>query len=985
MASMAGAKIGGRHSCSRLPAALAAALGLALWAGAPSARAQDAAQSYTLPSQPLGAALNQLALTADRQIMVPPALVRGRNAPALSGRYTLDEALTRLLAGSGLSYRIGGNGVITIVTGPGPQARPPVPASGRDDPPEEAPIQLNAVEVTGSRLKRVDVEGPSQVISISREDIARSGSATVRDVLNALPQNAVALDESGANTFAGMSTVQLRGLSTGSTLVLINGRRVSANNARYFDLNSIPIDVIERIEVLTDTASAIYGADAIGGAVNFILRREYQGAGLSVRYGTSSRHDASEKGGSLAFGGSGDTHSGLIMFSVFERDPLMANARELTRTLDFRRFGGRDMRGTNTYPANVYALPGAGNLPGLEHGFAGVPAGTDGTGLTPADFAATDGVLNLYDGAAARTLITQSRRSSAFAQGTVQLSPATKIYGEMLISRNHQISTLGPESLSGGPNAIFVVSANNPFNPFGVPVGIDYQLHELGPRTNDTTTDYTRFLAGVSGQLADRFDWDLNLMSDRNQMTIDYRNFVDWYLPGRRELVQRYLDSTDPSVALNVFSSTGNNNPATLDALRNDRTETNVSKANSVEASVRGPVLTLPAGDIQVVVGGTAVRADGSYSTGVKARTESHALFLESAIPLAAPAQRLAAAYSAEVNLAVRRDHFSTFGDQTSPQVGLSWRPVRTLLVRGSFGKAFKAPSVNDLYSPRMTAVSAGIPDPLRDGEVSNFLLVQGGNPLLAPEKAEAMTFGIIWEPAAVSGLSLGVTAFRIKHEDFISRFSDYQTMLRRPDVFGDRIVRADPTPEDIAAGRPGRLLSLDSSAVNYGGVEVRGADVDVRFVLPETAWGQFSWSLLGSYIDEYLVQLTPAAPPSNQVGRANRAGYPTHFKGNFQTAWTGFNGLGAALTARHTGSYADYTDYTNAPPRIPSQTLWDLQVSYSHPGDGPAFLRGFRAELGVINLGDRQGSFSNTFAGYDFQQADMRGRFFYLSLHKSF
>ncbi len=444
MANVPRARIGSRHSCSRLTVALATALGLALWAGAPSAQAQETVHSYALSSQPLGAALNQLAMAADRQIMVPPALVRGRTAPALSGRYTLDEALTRLLAGSGLTYRIGGNGVIAIVAGPEPQARQPEPASGRDDPPEAAPTQLSAVEVTGSRLKRVDVEGPSQVISISREDIVRSGSATVRDVLNALPQNAVALDESGANTFAGVSTVQLRGLSTGSTLILINGRRVSANNARYFDLNSIPIDVIERIEVLTDTASAIYGADAIGGAVNFILRREYQGAGLSVRYGTSSRHDATEKGGSLAFGGSGDTHSGLIMFSVFERDPLMGDARDLTRSLDFRRFGGLDMRGVNTYPANVYALPGTGNLPGLGHAFAGVPAGTDGLGLTPADFAQTDGVLNLYDGAAARTLITQSRRSSAFAQGNVQLSPSTKIYGEMLISRNHQISTLGP-------------------------------------------------------------------------------------------------------------------------------------------------------------------------------------------------------------------------------------------------------------------------------------------------------------------------------------------------------------------------------------------------------------------------------------------------------------------------------------------------------------------------------------------------------------
>jgi iron complex outermembrane receptor protein len=410
--------------------------------------------------------------------------------------------------------------------------------------------------------------------------------------------------------------------------------------------------------------------------------------------------------------------------------------------------------------------------------------------------------------------------------------------------------------------------------------------------------------------------------------------------------------------------------------------------ANTLEATLRGPVARLPAGDVQLAVGGTIRRDTGIFESGVTsldARSESRALFAETSLPLVSPEQHLPGLYSAEADLAVRRDWFDTFGSQTSPQLGLTWRPVRSLLIRGSYGKAFKAPSLSDLYSSRFTGISEGIPDPLRGNEVSNFLLSYGGNPNVQPERAKAMTLGAIWEPGFLEGLSVGLTTFRIRHEDFITRFSDYQTMMLHPELFGDRIVRAAPTAEDIARGWPGRLLSLDASTLNYGGVEVRGSDLDLRYAFPRTRFGQFTWSLLGSYIDEYKVQLAPGAPASDMVGHANRAGYPTHFKGNMQLAWAGRGGFGAALTTRYTGPYIDYVDLNHVYHVLPSQTLWDAQLSYRDDGSGWLGLRGFRAELGVTNLTGSEGHFSNAFSGYDFQQADLRGRFFYLNLYQEF
>src|SRR5262249_23167710 len=228
------------------------------------------------------------------------------------------------------------------------------------------------------------------------------------------------------------------------------------------------------------SASAIYGADAIAGAVNVILKQDFTGVGANLHYGRSSEGDAAERDASLALGGHGGRFSGMVMVDYFQQDPLRDTDRSPTATDDYRRFGGQDLRSTSSYPGNVYSLsfdPVTGAalpLPGLSNPFAGIPTGTNGVGLKTSDFKATDGVLNLFDGATYKTLQAEANRKSVFASGRYRLSEDVSFFAEALYVNREQLVQFAPDALSLGQFGLFVVPATNPFNPFGVPVGVDY-------------------------------------------------------------------------------------------------------------------------------------------------------------------------------------------------------------------------------------------------------------------------------------------------------------------------------------------------------------------------------------------------------------------------------------------------------------------------------------------------------------------------------
>jgi iron complex outermembrane receptor protein len=939
----------------------------------PAAHADEqSAYRFDLPEQPLAEALRAIARQTGTNVLFQSKDMLGIRSPVLRAEVTTDEAIRHVL--SGTSLRAERTTPTTVIV------QPVSPGAAADSSEE-----LELILVTGSRLKRVDAEGPSPVHVISRQDIDRSGAATVREVLSTVTQNATARDESGNASFLGASTVQLRGLPLGTTLMLLNGRRLGASGPQVsyniFDISNVPLEAVERIEVLTDSASAIYGADAIGGAVNIILREDFEGAGMGARYGTSSEGDADERQASFTVGRSGQAASGLLVFDYYDRDLLRSSQRDLTSTADFTRFGGDDLRSTWSYPGNVYSLDGSA-LPGLSNSFAGIPSGTDGTGLTAADFQATDGVLNRFDGANYGTLSAASERTSVFASGRYRFSSGLSLFAEALFTHRNQRVLFPPEPLPYGEFGFFTVPADNPFNPFGVAVGLDYRFLEMGPRTNDLTTDFSRFVVGASGAWG-RFDWEFYWLGDRDQSEIVNGRTLNSTL--NAEVIQEYLNSTDPNVALNVFSTTGNNNPQTLAAILNATATTDdlSSRASMTEAIVRGPLWTLPAGTLNAVFGLNVRRERVDFLSplagDLRDQRNSKSVFAELAIPLVSPAQGVPVVSSLELTAAVRHDDYEDFDSSTKPQFGLTWRPWRSLLVRASYGEAYKAPTPFQLFYPPITFPSATF-DPARNGEPSEFVQIVGGNPQLKPERGTSTTFGVIWEPTFARGWTLSMNAFRVRQEDFITAF-DADLVLANEALFPERVVRAPVLPTD-PPGFSGRIISIDATNINFGTLTTKGFDGELQYAFAPSRAGNFVASLYVTYIDEFEILIAPGSPAVNVVNQANAAGYPLRFKSNAGLAWNRAGGWSAALTARHMGSYTDYDGIHE----LPAQTLFDVQLGRSFGEHGDLWLvENVDVTLGVINLTNEQGHFSRSFAGYDYQQADMRGRFYYLNLKARF
>lgn len=973
--------------------------------------------SFDIPAQTLSASLRQLAQQAGVQISFEEDLVRGIAAPPLKTRQSVADALRTLLNQTGLIYVASGDAIaVRRAFRLNNESKSPPRSSNRTSANQdtaansnhlaaaeaasapaaraarEAPLsraaaeELEMIVVTGSRLKHLYAEGPSPVHVITRQAIDRSGATTVREVLNTVTQNATSRDESGNPSFLGASTVQLRGLPFGTTLLLLNGRRLGASGAQasanIFDLNNIPLEAVERIEVLTDSATAIYGADAIGGAVNLILREDFDGSGVAAGYGASSHGgDAAERRAAFTIGGKGDTLSGLLVLDYYDRDLLHSSERSLTANSDFSRFGGEDGRSTSAYPGNVYSLDGS-PLPGLTSTFAGIPSGTNGIGLTPDDFQATDGMLNLFEPAPYMTLLGGAERKSVFASGHWRPTSSLDLFAEALFTHRTQLIDFAPEPLLFGQFGFFVVPAENPFNPFGVPVGVDYRFVELGPRTNDATTDFSRFVLGASGAVG-RFEWQVYGLADRDETEVLNGGTLNSLL--NSSVVQQYLDSIDPAVALNVFSTTGNNNPQTLAALLSEGVTTDDlgTRAAMAEAVVRGPLFQLPGGPLSMALGVNYRREKVEFLAPliVDLRNErsSKAVFAEVSVPLVGPQLEVPAVHSLELMLAGRYDDYDDFDDSTNPQFGLTWRPRSNLLVRASYGEAYKAPTAFQMFLPPIGFQGGGL-DPARDNEPTEFFISFGGNPELKPEIGTSRTLGLVWEPQSARGLSITLSAFRVEQEDFITTF-DTDLLLANEALFPSRVRRGPPLPGD-PPGLPGPILSVDLSNLNFGSLTTQGLDAGLEYAFAPGAWGEFVASLYGTYVDEFQIVLTPGTAAQNVVNHANQSGYPLRFKGSAGLAWHGASGWSAALIARYRGSYTDYDGLST----LASQTLIDAQLARRFGDRGDiGWLRSLEATLGVTNATDQQGEFANTFAGYDFLQSDMRGRFFYVNLKARF
>ena len=822
------------------------------------------------------------------------------------------------------------------------------------------PESGETVIVTGTRLRPAAAASAQDLHVYDRERIERSGRATLADFLATVPEAALLSNES---TF-GATTIRLRGAREGSTLILVNGRRTQATTGSaaligFFDLNTIPLSMVERIDILPTGSSAIYGGEALAGVVNIVLRSNFTGADLSVGYKGADSTD--EK---LAFGGvgwRGERWSASAMASYADRSSLSNADRDITANSDMRRFGGPDL-GSPFFAATPTIYSVSGNLPGLNAPFAAVPAGSPGVGLRPADFAATAGTQHTGSFNHYQDALLNAVRKGFFASAEYHLG-AVDFFAEVLASRFDFEGATTPSALLQT-----VVPASNAFNPFGADVRAAGVIRGVEPLARFTFSDtLVRPVLGARGH-ANAWDWEASLLGSRD------RGGQHIYGQPNAAALTAALASSNPATALNPFIDGPMGSPALISSIFRDTNDVSWKGTSAIlNAFARGPLLHLPAGPVDAVFGGEYERS--SLTRTMDQDRTAKAVFGEVRVPLLGSVRANGSRREVlTLQGAARRDNYSDFGGKTTGQAGLEFRPADSLLLRGTHATAFKPPNLYNLAAPVTTALFP-LTDPLNGGRSVVALATQGGNPDLQPTTSRSGTLGAVWSPSQVRGLNVALTAWTLRIDNAVT-LPSLQYIIDNEAQYPGRVVRGPATN----AGAPGSILTVDGSFINFGTMKERGWDGSIDWTFDTNA-GRFTPSAAATYFTKFSGAATPGGPEVDRLARANRDGvFAPRVKAIVSSGWEPVPAFKAWLAGRYVGRYYDY---------VPTRTLGDfwyfdasIEIDVEKAAARPrGSLGGLRVIVSGTNLADKLPTWSTHFRGYDVYNYDLVGRTIFVRL----
>lgn len=863
------------------------------------------------------------------------------------------------------------------------------------------------IEVTGSSIKRVEGETALPVTVITREEIDRSGATDAIELLSYISANASLGNVTytttiGATTFSAQ-TASLRGLSGARTLVLVNGKRLNGfagelNGVQGVNLSVIPFSAIDRVEVLKDGASAVYGSDAVAGVINFIMRSDYRGAEASAWYGAPTRSGGGEQekySGALGYGDLAKDRFNVFLSASYDKQKHLDQVDRNFSNTSLRDDIGLVGISTNTFPGRIAT------------GGIGVPTAPN---CAPSIFV-VDPTLGLngcvYDPAADRGVqsIPDSKTKRLYGSAQLQLTPRWQAYGHGFYSEDENRFVIQPVPVARtffyGPNQdipqTVTLQPSSPFYPHalaaaagvdGQPLDVRYRAYENGLRDTTDTNKGFQVVGGVKGTLG---TWDADL--SYNYAEGRAREALNDGFPLLSRLLP-ILNSGD----VNLF---GFNTPQIREQLRSANFTGEVFHGKStnqgVQGKVSGDLLQLPAGALAIAVGAEArkeklaedaapVLATGDLSgfggniESVSGDRDVRAFYAEASVPIVR---------SLEANVAVRNDHYSDFGSTTNPKFALRWQPNRDVLLRGSYGKGFLAPSLFQLFSPQTGGVSqTGVSDPIRcpvtnaQGVdcITQFPVVFGGNPDLQPEKSEQAAFGIVFEPS--SAFSASVDYFKIRLSNTIGNGVPIGTILSDLGTYGGYVTRGPVDP--AFPNLPGPIRSITQTFVNLGATHIEGYDIEAHYKWPRTSWGRLRADVSGTYYRRYDVQnldLSYSGFVSNALNQPVTGVIP-RWKHYAVLTWDS-GPWTASVAQTYQSSYTDVnTDFNDNPRTVSSLSIYDVQGSYSG-------FKHLTLTLGVKNVLDANPPATNqrdTFqAGYDPSYYDARARFVYGSVRYEF
>lgn len=865
-------------------------------------------------------------------------------------------------------------------------------AVAQDAAPAAAPVaadksvKLERVQVTGSRIAKAVGDGSSAVTTISRADIDTSGAQTVSEVVRTVVGNSQGSFTSvSGSSGQGTSTVSLRGLGEDRTLVLVNGHRVATSPSLQgsgVDLNTIPLAAVERIEILSEGASAIYGSDAIGGVVNIILRRNFSGAEVSGTLARPTRDGGDSEAASFV-GGYGDEKSQLIIGANYSFKDIIF--------LKDRKYSKGDL-GDGVNLSSTTGLNSAGNTvfsADFERVF-NPPAGAcEATGLTRLidDAGSETGIpgapICAFDFTAFAADTTSIRTNSLFTTYRRQLSDVWELNSTLSYARSESFGRFAPAP------ALLTLTAANRNNPYGEDVAVFHRYIGLGPRDNVTNSDVYSIFAAVKGKLG-----VVDVETGGSISKYSFTNFGYNYVLNSVARSQAASGNYNPFQPLNAGSA------ATLNSMKVTINRAGMTDYREVFLNGGLDAFSLPAGTAQLAFG-TEYRVErffDNYDSQSEARTvggsagnsadgdrNTYAVYSEMNLPILKDRQYVK---SFDVEIAGRYDRYNDVGGEFSPKVALKYRPVDEVLVRAAYSEGFRAPLLSELNANDATSAPSArdftvcrratppVPDAsCPEAQYDNTLFK--ANPDLKPETSKQYGAGIVVQPTKSIDISLDY--YEIEINGSIETPSLQSQILREAN--GQPLTPGSSLNRTMT-GTLNRTQPAILQTFNYSSITTRGIDLNGEVRQSLGGFGRVRGTAQVAYVLSFKSD-DGVLPAQNEVGRA---GIP-RYRASAGADWS----LGKTWTAAYNVSYIPGTAageatraanplFTDATGKVGSYSLHDIQASYTAPTKTTI-------SLGVNNVFD-QGPSENKLVGnpnYDQTLYDPTGRVPYVRLTQKF
>jgi len=880
------------------------------------------------------------------------------------------------------------------------------------------------IVVTGSRIRRDPLSQDQPVTFVDRADIDRTGLSSVADVLQRLPSSGGALNSrfnnsgnfgnppDGGGVGAGAAEVDLRYLGSKRVLVLVDGLRyVNGASASGVpgstDINSIPEAMIDRVEVLQDGASAIYGSDAISGVVNLITRKQQKGLRLSAQLGIFGQGDGASQNYQASYGlGSEESGTRLVVGANYVRQESISSGDRSISLFPTPGVTACDSSCSSGTPNGRFIVLGQDLT---------LRAPVIGRNPTLADYRAFAGAPDRFNFAPYNFIQTPLERYGAFANFSQELGPNMQLALKAVWNRRNSKNQAAPLPLFVGPDAgngnlldTISISASNPFNPFGTLDASNYafigrRFVENGPRRYNQRVDTLYGSGTLSGSFqigAGEWFWDINALAGRNKANQTVFGNVNAANVARA--LGPIAACTAPCVPFNIFGGAGSITQPMIDYITFTQRDRSKQDLWDVSANLSGNLFELPGGSAGVAVGvehrDQKGRFDPDPTVAAGLGSDIPALptkggynvdeaYVELRLPLLKDTPFF---HRLEATGAARYSDYSSSGSTTTFKAGLDWAPVEQLLLRGSWAEGFRAPTIGELFGTPSrfdqeivdpcSAIGGQIPAAVRQNCIASGVpasgsyvqanpqlpVITGGNNALKPETSKSWGAGAVWRPSFLPRFSVEANYFNIKVKGAIQAINA-NVLLGRCAANADAFSCAA-----ITRTASGAVAQIRGLLQNIAGIKTDGLDVNVNFRTGDTGAGKFGLFWTNTFLFNYDITV-PATNGTTSISReGTEQGSPDQafpkYKSTAVLDWS-LREFGASLTGRYISGVDEPGN------RLHHRLYTDIQLRW----DGDS-LDGFGFALGVNNLFNRPppACISCGLNNFDPTTYDVPGRYFY-------